>query len=99
MKDKEMIRLEDLNLNLEDFEAYCESMYEGYEILQKNTIQFFRYREISDAVKMHLLQEMFDFFYLEGDYDRCEEINRWLSSLYSQKWIRSTIYKEEKNHS
>lgn len=99
MKSPEMIRLEDLNLSLEDFEQYCESMYEGYEVLQKNTIAFFRYREISDQLKMHLLQEMFDFFYLEEDYDRCEEINKWLSSLYLQAWIRSTIYKGQKNPS
>jgi hypothetical protein len=96
MKEK-MIRLEDLNLSLEDFEQYCESMYEGFDILQKNIIAFFRYRDISEPVKMYLLQEMFDFFYIEEDYDKCEEINKWLSNLYVQKWIRSEIYKSEKN--
>jgi hypothetical protein len=96
-KKKHMIKLEDLNLNIEDFEQYCESMYDGFEIIQKNIIAFMKYRDISDGIKMHLLQEMFDFFYLEEDYDRCGEINKWLSSIYVQKWVKSSIYKEEKN--
>lgn len=82
------------DLNIEDFEAYCENMYEGFEIIQKNHFSFIKYRGIDENLKMHLLQEMFDFFYLEEDFDRCDELNKWMSIIYTQEWIRSWIYKK-----
>jgi hypothetical protein len=82
------------DLNIEDFEAYCENMYDGFDIIQKNHYSFVKYRGIDETLKMHLLQEMFDFFYLEEDYDRCGELNKWMSLVYTQEWIRSWIYKK-----
>ena len=88
-----LIHIDDLSI--EDFEAYCESMYDGFEVIQKNHFAFIKYRGIDENMKMHLLQEMFDFFYLEEDFDRCEELNKWMSLIYTQEWIRSWIYNKQ----
>jgi hypothetical protein len=81
------------DLTVEDFETYCLYMQESFEIIQKNKIAFFKERSIEDHLKLYLLQELFDFFFLEDEIEKCEEINEWLNCMQMQKWIRSGIYK------
>lgn len=91
MRNK-ILELDDLTI--EDFELYCEHMYEGFEIIQSNITSFLKYRDLDDDIKIYLLQEMHEFFYLEDDYLKCEFLNSLLSNLYRQKWVRSWIYKK-----
>lgn len=91
MRNK-ILELDDLTI--EDFELYCEHMYDGFEIIQSNTASFLKYRDLDEEIKIYLLQEMHEFFYLEDDHMKCEFLNSLLSNLYRQKWVRSWIYKK-----
>jgi hypothetical protein len=94
MKQRIITNIEESDLTVEDFETYCIYMQESFEIIQENKIAFFKERSLEDHLKLYLLQELFDFFFLEDDIEKCEEINAWLNCMQMQKWIRSGIYRK-----
>jgi hypothetical protein len=63
-------------IDQDGFEEYRDLMYKGYRVLTENKLGFITDKYFTPFFKEERLQEMLDFFLLEEEYAKCQEINK-----------------------
>jgi hypothetical protein len=58
------------------FEEYRDFMYENYCVLTENKLGFITDKWFTPSFKCERLQELLDFFLLEEEYEKCQEISK-----------------------
>lgn len=65
----------------EAFEEYRELMFENFEFINKNRLDFMKDVSCSPRFKLERILEILDFFLLEEDYEKCSKLKQIKEAL------------------
>jgi hypothetical protein len=65
---------------------YREFMEQMFDVIRRNKSQFLRDHSFSTGFKLERIEELLDFFVVDGDFERCSELSS-LKELLEMKLI------------
>ena len=65
---------------------YREFMEQMFDVIRRNKSQFLRDSSFSTGFKIERIEELLDFFVVDGDFERCSELSS-LKELLEMKLI------------
>jgi hypothetical protein len=65
---------------------YREFMEQMFDVIRRNKSQFLRDPSFSTGFKLERIEELLDFFVVDGDFERCSELSS-LKELLEMKLI------------
>jgi len=66
----------DDEIDPDGFAEYRDLMYNNYNILIQNKVEFIKDKWFTPSFKNQRLEELLDFFLLEEEYEKCNEIGK-----------------------
>lgn len=64
-----------LDIDPESIIEYRQFMIENFELIQRNRTYFLRENKISTSFKLERIDELLDFFLVEEDFEKCQELS------------------------
>jgi hypothetical protein len=74
------------DLTSEAILEYREFMEQTFDVIRRNKSQFLRDTSFSTGFKIERIEELLDFFVVDGDFERCSELSS-LKELLEMKLI------------
>jgi hypothetical protein len=74
------------DLTPESFKEYRNFMEQTFDVIRRNKSQFLRDPSFSTGFKIERIEELLDFFVVDGDFERCSELSS-LKELLEMKLI------------
>jgi hypothetical protein len=79
-------------IDQDGFEEYRDFMYKNYCVLTENKLGFITDKCFTPSFKEERLQEMLDFFLLEDEYAKCQEINKIKQAIDVQMLLEGVTF-------
>lgn len=64
-----------LDIDPESIIEYRQLMVENFELIQRNKTYLLRENKISTSFKLERIDELLDFFLVEEDFEKCQELS------------------------
>lgn len=64
-----------LDIDPESIREYRQFMVENFELIKRNRTYFLRESKISTSFKLERIDELLDFFLIEEDFEKCQELS------------------------
>jgi hypothetical protein len=64
-----------LDIDPESIIEYRQFMVENFELIQRNKTYLLRENKISTSFKLERIDELLDFFLVEEDFEKCQELS------------------------
>lgn len=75
------------------FEDYRDFMYQSFSVISSGYKEFIKDTDFSTKFKLERVQEMLDFFILEDEYSKCEELMNIRAAL-EVRYMAGELYQE-----
>lgn len=64
-----------LDIDPERIQEYRQFMMENFELIKRNKTYFLRESKFSTSFKLERIEELLDFFVIEEDFEKCQELS------------------------